>query len=619
MIYLIKKIFFINSFIGCLIILNLMDAKALAKTIKLSSNQDVHNLFNPLSPKNRYKLYPGDFKLKYFVAKKKINLSKLSKNFSVAQLRDDGDTEGEGENQNHPPSMQGQEFLVNQENLIGQIPNEEFLIKKIEVINNTVLQPEIEAIIQPYQDKQVTLEELDQVANKITELYLNGGYISSRAVLAQINEDDVAIIEVYEGEVEEIKIEGAERLGDYVRQRISLGTSTPLNSGKLEDQLRLLKTNPLLENIEASLKQGSGDRQSILEVKVTEAEPFFGDFGFDNYSPPSIGGVEMVLNLGYRNVSGLGDGFFLSYRPRVETLDGTYNLDFAYSVPLNPMEGTLQARVLLQNNTVINDLFEELNISGESQYYELIYRQPLIRNPREELALSVGMSYRNGQTFTFQGPTPFGLGPDEDGISRTNVISFGQDYTLRQTTGAWAFRSQFRVGVGIFDVTENPYPIPDGHFFAWLGQIQRVQVIDDNNFLIIQGDIQLTPNSLLPSEQFVIGGAQSVRGYRQNLRAGDNGFRFSVEDRITLIRNDEEEPVFQLAPFFDMGSIWNSGNNPNFLASQRFIAGLGLGFIWQPLETMNIRLDYAPPLVNLSDRGNDVQDDGFYFRLNYNF
>jgi hypothetical protein len=33
-----------------------------------------------------------------------------------------------------------------------------------------------------------------------------------------------------------------------------------------------------------------------------------------------------------------------------------------------------------------------------------------------------------------------------------------------------------------------------------------VQVLNDDNLLVVQADLQLTPNSLLPSQQFVIGG-----------------------------------------------------------------------------------------------------------------
>lgn len=495
-------------------------------------------------------------------------------------------------------------------------------VEKIEVTGSTIFgELEFNPIIEPLQGRTVSLEELLKAADQITELYLNQGYLTSRAVLDQNSlSTGVIKIQILEGSVENIEVQGAQRLENYVRARVGIGTSTPLNTANLEDQLRLLKADPLFDNIEASLKPGTGVGQSILVVRVSEANPFAGNFSIDNYSPPSVGATRLSLNLINRNLTGIGDAITGSYRPRIESIGGTYRLEFSYQAPLNPMNGTIEARVLIDNNEVVEGDFEPLDISGESQRYSITYRQPLIRTPREELALSLGFDFYHGQTFTFAGPTPFGFGPDEDGISTTSVFTFAQDYTLRDPSGAWAFRSQFRLGTGLFDTTSNPSPIPDSQFFSWLGQVQRVQVLGENNFLILQLDLQLTPDPLLPSEQFAIGGGQSVRGYRQNILAGDNGFRFSIEDRITIARDDSENPVFTIAPFFDMGAVWNAGDNPNSIVEdQRFIAGLGLGLIWQPFKGLNLRLDYAPPLINLDTSGDNIQDHGLYFSAGYSF
>jgi hemolysin activation/secretion protein len=151
--------------------------------------------------------------------------------------------------------------------------------------------------------------------------------------------------------------------------------------------------------------------------------------------------------------------------------------------------------------------------------------------------------------------------------------------------------------------------------------VQRVQVLNNNNFLIVQGDIQLSTSGLLPSQQFVIGGGQSLRGYRQNVRAGDNGVRLSIEDRITVQRDEAGAATLQFAPFVDVGWVWNVSDNPNdaTLQDERFLAGAGLGLIWQPLPKLNIRLDYGIPLVDIEDRGENAQDRGFYFSVNYQF
>jgi len=491
-------------------------------------------------------------------------------------------------------------------------------VNRIEVTGSTVLSSEqLNRITKPFEGSTVSFQELTSVIDEINQLYLEQGYTNSRAILeAQTIANGIVQIRVVEGTLERIEVEGTQRLNpNYVRSRVNLGVGTPLNTTKLEEQLRLLRADPLFKNVEATLRSGSGPGQSILVVRVTEADPFEASVSFDNYSPPSVGSERLGINTSYRNLTGNGDELAASYYRT--TTGGADVFDFSYRIPLNAMNGTLQLRAAPNRNEVTQSPFDEFDIRGESQLYEISYRQPLIRSLREEFALSLGFAYQSGQTFTFAGPTPFGFGPDERGVSRTSVIKFGQDYLRWDSLGAWSLRSQFSLGTGLFNATTNPDSIPDARFISWLGQVQRVQLLNKNNLLILQADLQLTPDALLPSQQFIIGGGQSLRGYRQNVRAGDNGLRFSVEERMTLQRDEAGNAIFQLAPFVDLGTIWNVSDNPNNLQKQRFLASVGLGLLWQPLSNLSVRLDYGLPLVNLDDRGENVQDSGFYFSVNY--
>jgi hemolysin activation/secretion protein len=494
-------------------------------------------------------------------------------------------------------------------------------VRTIEVTGSTIFSPQdFVPITRPLEGKDVTLEQLRQAADAITQLYLDRGYITSRAVLVdQTVQNGVVQIRVIEGAIADIVVEGTRNVRPaYIRSRIGLGAQTPLNRDDLEDSLRLLKADPLFTNVEASLRPGTQLGTSLLIVRVTEAKQLSGLIGVDNFSPPSVGSVRLGAGALYRNLTGFGDELVFSLYHT--TASGADNLDLSYRVPVNPLNGTVQFRFAPNWNRVIDPAFDELNIRGRSQLYDLSFRQPLFRNPRREFALSTGLTIQNGQTFLFDSiPFPFGIGPDPDGNSRTRVLKFGQDYVKRDPQGAWAVRSQFNFGLGIWDATINPDPIPDGRFFSWIGQIQRVQRLGNNHLLILQGDLQLTPDSLLPSQQFVIGGGQSIRGFRQNARSGDNGFRISAEDRIAIVRDEGGIPVLQLAPFIDFGKVWNASGNPNLQPEQRFLAGAGLGILWQPYTGLNIRLDYGAPFLRLRDRGNDVQDYGFYFSVGYQF
>ncbi|MEA5477634.1 ShlB/FhaC/HecB family hemolysin secretion/activation protein [Pseudanabaena galeata UHCC 0370] len=492
-------------------------------------------------------------------------------------------------------------------------------VKKVEVIGSTILtSAELATISKSLEGQQVTTEQIQQAAQSITQIYADRGYITSQAIVdPQKVVDGIVTIQVIEGRVEKIEILGLTHTNpEYVRSRIELGTGKPLNTAKLEDQLRLLRADPIFSDIEASLKSGSQTDSSILVVTVKEANQFGGFASIDNFSPPAVGSERYGGGLFFRNLSGNGDTFTASYYGT--TTGGSNQYDLSYSIPLNPMNGTLSLRYSPSNYRITQSPFDILNIRGNNNLFDLTFRQPLVRSSIEEFALSLGYSYQKGQTFAFNDlATPFGIGPEADGTTRTSVFKFGQDYTLRDLFGAWSLRSQFSLGTGLFGSTS--VTTPSGSFLSWLGQIQRVQSLGTDSLLIGALDLQLSADPLLSSQQFTIGGGQSLRGFRQNARTGDNGFRFSLENRFVVLRNEQNAALLQVIPFLDAGAIWNHANNPNTLPSQNFLAGGGLGLLFAPLEKLNIRLDYAIPFVNLSDRGTNLQESAFYFSLGYQF
>jgi hemolysin activation/secretion protein len=496
-------------------------------------------------------------------------------------------------------------------------PEIEIPIRQVNVTGSTVLtDTEIQTLVAEVEGQTVSLDRLRQVADQITQIYLDRGYITSRAVLGdQVIEDGIVQIQVIEGTLAAIEVEGNNRVREsYIRSRIELGGAAPLNTARLEDQLRLLRLDPLFQNIEASLRAGDEIAQSILTVRVQEANPFGLNLGVDNLSPPSVGSERLGGTVRYRNVTGFGDEIAASY---YWGTGDSQIYDLSYRIPVNAMNGTLGFRVAPNQNGIVQEEFKELNIEGESELYEVSFRQPWVRSPRQEFATSLGFTFQESQTFVAGEPFGFGSGPSEDGITRTSTFKVGADYLRRDVQGAWSVRSLLNIGTGLFDATDNDDPIPDGQFVSWISQVQRVQRLGGSQLLIVQADLQLSPHSLLSSQQFVIGGGQSLRGYRQNVRSGDNGFRFSVENRIVILRDTSGIPIFQFAPFLDMGTVWNHVDNPNQLPRQTFLAGIGMGVLWQVFPGLNVRVDYGRPIFEIDDKGTNAQDEGLYFTVNY--
>jgi len=146
-------------------------------------------------------------------------------------------------------------------------------VQRIEVTGSTIFgEAEFKPIIESVEGRTVTIEELRSIADAISQLYLEQGYITSRAVLIEESlSGGVVEIRVIEGSLEEIQVEGTRWVeDDYIRSKVERATATPLNTLQIEDLLLSLRADPLFEKVEASLRAGTGLGQSILVVRVTE-------------------------------------------------------------------------------------------------------------------------------------------------------------------------------------------------------------------------------------------------------------------------------------------------------------------------------------------------------------
>lgn len=450
-----------------------------------------------------------------------------------------------GETPSPPPEPELQTPPTQESPEVTSPSGERIFLKKIEVQGNTVLQDEIAALTQPYENREVTFEDLLQLRSAITQLYINNGYITSGAFLPS-NQDlssGIVQIQVVEGELEHIEIGGLRRLREgYVRSRIIRATSTPLNQKRLEEALQLLQLDPLIEQVNAELAAGSTPGRNILRVRLKEAPAFHAAISVENNQSPSIGSVQGSVEVSHDNVLGFGDRLSGKYG----RTEGLNLYDINYTIPVNARNGTLSFRYNNGDSSIIEEDFRDVGIRSETQTYSLGFRQPITRTPTSEFALGLSLDLRRSQTYILDDiPFSFTQGP-EDGESKVTVIRFSQDWVNRGTRRVLAARSQFSLGIDAFDATINNTGT-DGRFFSWLGQFQWVQQLSPRNLLVARIDAQLTPDSLLSLERFSMGGVDTVRGYRQNQLVSDNGILGSVEVRVPLTSDPR---ILQLAPFF---------------------------------------------------------------------
>lgn len=493
-------------------------------------------------------------------------------------------------------------------------------VLRYEVIGSTVFSSEeLSEITKPFTGK-VSFDQLQKAAQAITDYYLKRNYPTTGAYVPsgqELKPDNAIVqIQVLEGKLEDIKVTGNQRLkSGYIQSRLARATQAPLNYDRLVESIRLLQQNPLLDQVTAELSAGKQPGTNLLEIKVKESSPLNLQILTENSRSPSIGSWQRRIQASHGNLLGYGDSLSLGYG----NTSGSYSFDVGYSLPISPSNTTLSLNFGLTRSNVIESPFNELDIISKSRYYEVTLRQPLFQsaqaNQTQELAIGLTGSRVESETSLLDIPFKLSEGADPEGNTRITVLRFFQEYISRNSQQVLSFRSQFNFGLDALGSTINASG-PDSRFFSWQGQGRWLRRLGDDFDFIVQTKIQLADRTLPSLEQFSIGGASTVRGYRQDVRTSDNGIYGSVELQIPLWRSRDRTRTFQVTPFTDVGKVWS--NDPFTTLNQPLLASTGLGLLWRS-NHWTARMDWGIPLVQLEGTKKSLQESGLHLSVRYSF
>jgi len=495
-----------------------------------------------------------------------------------------------------------------------------FFVKKIRLDGNTVFsEKDFEEILSPYQNRNITSEELQEIRNTITQFYISKGYVNSGAFIPdQDVKDGVITLNIIEGRLTQINVSDKTRLRpDYVKKRVELAVGDdPLNINVLQERLKLIKQDPRIENINAKLGPGVRTGGAQLDIEVQEARPYLMSFRFNNHNSPSIGAYRGEIEVSHLNLSGWGD----SLTARYDITEGLDDYAIEYSLPLTRRDTTLTLKAARADSTVVAYPFDQLNIESRTKTYSAAVRHPLIKSLAREFSLEIRLDKRDSETWLGENGFAFSEGVPPDANSAVSVLRFSQEWVERSPVQVTAARSIFSIGLDLFSPTIND-GLPDGRFFTWLGQFQwlrRFEFLESQ--VLFRTDFRYSNCSLLPVEKFSIGGASSVRGYRENQLTTDNGLISSLEWRVPIgklklprISNGENDGDVQLCPFFDFGTGWNTDITDPIPGS---IYSAGLGARWMVSKNIRAEIYWGKALRTVLASGQyDLQDDGVHFQI----
>jgi hemolysin activation/secretion protein len=497
-------------------------------------------------------------------------------------------------------------------------PNQEqsLTISQFLLQGNTVFSDsKLKTLLTPYLNQTLTPDQLKEVALKIVKIYQDGGYplayVTYPIELNQRLNPNAAVItlRITEGEIKEVIFEGNGRHQAYMRRKLKPHTGRPFNIRRLEQDLRFLASDPLAQQLSVTVQPGlPGEANLLVNFIGNRAEQLLAST--NNYRSPASGSLEQRVDFNHLNVGGIGDTLQLNFR----NTSGSKAFQVNYEIPLNPQDTRFTLGYTLSRSSIVEEPFKILELNTSFQNLDISLSHPLWRrattNHTQELTAGITGTWQNSESTLLGERFPVYPGADDQGQTRLRALRLFQTFAHQGTKQSLFSKSEFSFGLGgLFGGTLNPEGIPDNNYSSWQGQLVYLRRFGKLQ-LVSRSRLQLTTDVLLPTEQFSLGGANSIRGYRNDLTVSDSGFNTSFELQIPVYSGRRGQ--FSVIPFIDAGYGFNT-QDPQPSQSPLASAGLGLNYIFNNRLSANFYVGF-PLSSGSGDRSRWLDYIGFAIR-----
>ena len=468
-------------------------------------------------------------------------------------------------------------------------------------------------LFQSFLGQCLGLGRINDLLAALTNFYVERGYVTARAYVPQQDTvTGVLHIVVIEGELESIE------LAPNSRGHINLATAFPMLIGKpvdlraIEqglDQLNRLQSN----NVRIDIASGEKAGGSRLIVRNEARKRWFGNFSVDSTGQDSTGKFQSAISAGWDDPLRLNDFINVSFR---HNLDGELDrsksraISTFYSIPFGYFTAAASFSDFEYRSIVAGQVID-FNTSGNTRTGNLKLDRVLFRDQTRKVMLSAGVTKKNTRNF----------------IENELIATNSRDLTILDATLNISFiwrGALFSTDVGVSKGLKALGALVEPSGLAPEAPAAQFSKLNYSLYvtrpfalgpltMVYMGSVngQYTDDVLFGTEQFLIGGPFSVRGYRADSISGDTGvyarneLRFPVAASIffpSLTWPGSIEPYTG----FDIGKVFD-----HFEVPGGTLTGWTVGLALR-LKAASFDFAYSAPAVY--PRG-FAGDDYFYARI----
>jgi len=465
----------------------------------------------------------------------------------------------------------------------------EFHVDRIVVEGSTRFPPdELRELVADGEGRSQTLQGLNELAERITAHYREHGHPLARAIIpAQALDGGTVQIQVVEARYDAVELENRTRVRDsLLRKTLEPVAGEFVEQSSLDRSLLLLGELPGVRP-HATLRPGADTGTSTLAI-TAEPEPIVsGVVTLDNFGNRYTGRVR--LGAWFQVDNPLRHGDQLSIGALTAGGDLGYGR-LGYEATLNGSGTRLGASYSALDYSLGHDL-EALGAHGTAKVASAWLTQPLMRSRSTSLDARLQFDRKKLQ----------------DRID--SVALKGDRHTDSWTLGLSGQRHDSRgVNRAALSVTHGDLEFDDpiaalsdagtantaGTYMRWNASLERLHTLTSRTALWMSLSGQASADNLDSSDQFLLGGPNSVQGYAVGALAGSSGHLASVALRRDMSWFDAGRTVGSV--FLDHGALrfnakrWTDGDNHVRVQSA------GMGIEWFGPGLWSAKLQVAAPV-----------------------
>ncbi|MBT3379093.1 MAG: BamA/TamA family outer membrane protein [Lentisphaerae bacterium] len=466
-------------------------------------------------------------------------------------------------------------------------------VREIAIIgNDSIPASELQPLLAGCAGRAMTLTELKAAADAVTAEYWRRGMGLAKAyVPAQEIDHGRVKMEVLEGKPGIVTVEGNHVVSkEFVRKHIEVAMADgPVTNRELERGLLILNEEFPGLHVQSVLSRGQERGKVDIEAKVVEDKQWRGFLGYNNFGSDSVSRHRFQIGADANSLVRYGD--LLSVLGSFgEEPDELANGAVSYRLPVN-YRGTQVGLRFAAGAYEVSQEFADLGLEGDSVSGGLFVTHPFIKRPDLRVSGEMGL-HSADSSYEILGATT-----SSDRI-RTAYATLRA--SASQGCGETSAIVNVTQGLGRFAggmPKDSDYAsrLGAGNNFTQLTlSLARRQLLSRYAGLLARVEGQFATDPLVASQEWQIGGADSVRGYAPSEATGDQGFFASLELQITPF----PDRPYSIVAFVDHGY---TRRHETFVAEpdDMELTGAGVGFRLahsHRLVSASLRLDLGWPI-----------------------